>query len=92
MLDRYTIERMDRLCIEMLESIAGSNESSAAVAATIAKLQEMRQRGEEWAKHPHIPFSMGSMDERNLDERIVDNTKVIRDINRRIDALRLWSD
>lgn len=90
-LDKYDLERMDRGCIEMLESITNPNEREAAVSAVVAKLEETKRRGELWATNPHIPFRMGSMDERNLDERIADNTEVIRKIEHRITTLKLWS-
>lgn len=91
MLDKYDVEKMNALSIEMLEVIESPNERAAASAKVIAKLEEMKQRGEEWGKQPNIPFRMGSMDYRDLDERIIDNTKVIGDIERRITALKLWS-
>lgn len=75
----------------MLESIASSSERRTAVSAVIEKLEETKRRGEEWGKDPKIRFSFGSMDERDLDERIADNTKVIGNIERRIAALKLWA-
>jgi len=90
MLDQYTVQRMNALCIKMLESITTPEQRFSVVSETMLALQEMKKKGEDWAKNPKIPFSMGSMDERDLDERIADNTKIIAIIECRIASLNLW--
>lgn len=90
MLDHFTVQQMDALCIKMLESATMNREQ--VVLDTMTKLREIKTRGEKWGENPSIPFSMNSMDERDLDERIADNKRVLALIERRIASLKVWLD
>lgn len=88
--DDYAIQRMDIICIRMLDSVTDESQRREAVEQVIVQLEAMKASGEEWAKSPHIPFRMGCMDERDLDERIADNIEALKKIERRITCLKAW--
>ncbi len=87
--DEYSIGHMNHACIKMLDEVTEENRQEI-VLKVIAQLEAMKASGEEWAKAPNIPFRMGSMDERDLDERIADNIEALKKIEHRIACLKVW--
>lgn len=90
--DSYSIAEMNRICVRMLDGVTDATQRKEIVLKTIAELEAMKASGEEWAKAPHIPFRMGSMDERDLDERIRDNIEALKKIEHRIACLKVWME
>lgn len=90
--DDYSIGHMNVACIKMLDGITDKASLRENVLKTISQLEAMKASGEEWAKAPNIPFRMGCMDERDLDERIADNIVALQKIDHRIACLKVLLD
>jgi hypothetical protein len=85
-LDHYAIESADHHCAKLFDQ----PKSAERLLEIITKLERKIASAKEWRKTPNIPFSMGSMDERDLGERIADHDRYLPLLEQRVENLKSW--